>query len=207
MLEAGFDVYLTKPLTRASRLLDAVADARTRRAARVAETLLVAASQPAASPAPALAPAPALPAATAAQSGAASPGSVLIVDDNATNRMLAQRILNKLGVHCAVAADGAEAVAAARQTPHALILMDCHMPVLDGFEATAAIRAQEAPQGRRTPIVALSAGAMSEERERCLAADMDGFLAKPVVPSELVAELDRWGIAHAPVPQARRESA
>jgi CheY-like chemotaxis protein len=72
--------------------------------------------------------------------------------------------------------------------------MDCQMPRMDGFAATTAIRALEAGSDRRTPIVALSAGVLSEERERCLAAGMDGFLAKPLVPADLQRALERWGV-------------
>jgi len=93
-----------------------------------------------------------------------------------------------------VAHDGVEAVASVERRSYALILMDCHMPNMDGFEATDAIRKLEQPRGRRTPIVALTAGAMHEERDRCLAAGMDGFLSKPFVPTELVAALERWNV-------------
>ncbi len=189
MLEAGFDVYLAKPLTRASRLLDAIAEARARRAARLADVLLT-------QPAPT---SPTAPAADAVAPAAATPRDgdeplVLVVEDNAVNRLLAERVLAKFGVRTATAEDGERAVEAWRELRPALVLMDCHMPRMDGFAATAAIRAQENGADRRTPIVALSAGAMSEERERCLAAGMDGFLAKPLVPAELQRELARWGV-------------
>jgi CheY-like chemotaxis protein len=195
MLEAGYDVYLTKPLTRASRLLDSIATASARRSARLADALLAA---PPATPAGA----PGTIPAAAAASVEAADATVLIVDDNATNRLLAQRVLSKLGIASETAEDGAQAVAALQQRRWSLVLMDCQMPVLDGFEATQQIRELEKSLGRRTPVVALSAGAMSEERERCIAADMDGFLAKPLVPRDLVAELERWGIARGAEPPA-----
>jgi CheY-like chemotaxis protein len=132
---------------------------------------------------------------------------VLIVDDNATNRLLAQRVLGKLGVACETAEDGEQAVAAVRARTWSLVLMDCQMPVRDGFAATMEIREFERGSGRRTPIVALSAGAMTEERERCVAADMDGFLSKPLMPRDLAAELTRWGIAHHAIGTAAREAA
>jgi PAS domain S-box-containing protein len=193
MLEAGFDVYLAKPLTRASRLLDAIAEARARRSARLADTLLTRmAAAPAGEPA-------AVQAATAVgpSAGATPSGDgplVLIVEDNAVNRLLAERVLAKFGVRTATAEDGERAVAAWRELRPALVLMDCHMPRMDGFAATTAIRALEAGSDRRTPIVALSAGVLSEERERCLAAGMDGFLAKPLVPADLQRALERWGV-------------
>jgi PAS domain S-box-containing protein len=191
MLEAGYDVYLTKPLTRASRLLDSIATASARRSARVAEALLTA---PPAMPSEA--PGTALANGEAAAPGDDAGATVLVVDDNATNRMLAQRVLSKLGIASETVDDGAQAVAAVRRRRWSLVLMDCQMPIVDGFEATLQIRALETPLGIRTPIVALSAGAMSEERERCSAADMDGFLSKPLVPRDLIAELDRWKLAH-----------
>jgi CheY-like chemotaxis protein len=76
--------------------------------------------------------------------------------------------------------------------------MDCHMPELDGFEATRAIRALEANGAPRTPIVALSAGATVEEQQQCFDAGMDGFLAKPIMPAELSATLHRWLVAASP---------
>jgi PAS domain S-box-containing protein len=200
MIEAGFDVYLTKPLTRASRLLDAIATAHARRSARVADALLT-------TPRDTAVTAPVEVAADAQQSTTAVP-TVLIVDDNATNRLLAQRVLDRLGVASETAENGEQAVAAVRARRWALVLMDCQMPVLDGFAATRQIRELDRQAGYRTPVVALSAGAMSEERERCLAADMDGFLAKPLMPRDLAAELVRWGVSHrtqdAPARQAAR---
>jgi PAS domain S-box-containing protein len=193
MLDAAFDVYLTKPLTRASRLLDAIATASARRGARVAVTLL---APPVAAPIETrdgtygtLVP----PVATHVADKTAA---VLIVDDNATNRLLAQRVLAKLGVASETAENGAQAIDALCRRPWALVLMDCQMPIMDGLEATTQIRRLEQDLGRRTPVVALSAGSMQEERDRCAAAGMDGFLAKPLMPRELIAELDRWGIAH-----------
>jgi PAS domain S-box-containing protein len=200
MMEAGFDVYLTKPLTRASRLLDAIATATARRSARVADALLTPPDNPASTP-------QAQTAVDAQQLTAGGP-TVLIVDDNATNRLLAQRVLGKMGVASETAENGEQAVAAVRARRWALVLMDCQMPVLDGFAATLQIREIERHAGYRTPVVALSAGAMSEERDRCLAADMDGFLAKPLMPRDLAAELERWAVTHgaqdAPPRQAAR---
>jgi len=201
MLDAGFDIYLTKPLTRASRLLDAIATASTRRSARIADALL------SAPPAPPEMPAGASSADAKDATVMTDRPIVLIVDDNATNRLLAQRVLGKLGVASETAEDGDQAVAAVRARAWSLVLMDCQMPVLDGFAATMQIRELERGGGRRTPIVALSAGAMSEERERCVAADMDGFLSKPLMPRDLATELTRWGIAHDAAGTAARQAA
>ena len=101
---------------------------------------------------------------------------VLIVEDNAVNQKVATRMLERLGCECAVAANGLEASERLAVDRFDLVFMDCQMPVLDGFEATRRIRAR----GDRVPIVALTAGALVEERERCRKAGMDDFLAKPV---------------------------
>ena len=202
MLQAGYDAYLTKPLLRASRLLDAIADSRVKRLAGVADTLLAA-------PVPAIA-SGTTNVAPSAQAGKALEGAadgspdeaVLVVEDNSVNRMLAIRVLRKLGYRAEIACDGAEAVAIVQRQRFALILMDCHMPNMDGFEATDAIRKLEQGGGRRTPIVALTAGAMHEERERCLKAGMDAFLSKPFVPTELVAMLERWSVPRAELSRA-----
>jgi signal transduction histidine kinase/ActR/RegA family two-component response regulator len=158
----------------------------------------------AALPAAPLSPTPSRPAAaagasTAAMTAPAMPAqpAVLLVEDNDVNRLLAERLLQKLGYKVDLAADGAAAVSLASRTAYPLILMDCHMPVMDGLEATTAIRAMDAQCGRHTPIVAFTAGAMDDERERCLAAGMDGFLAKPIVPDELSAVLRRYAAAAA----------
>jgi CheY-like chemotaxis protein/anti-sigma regulatory factor (Ser/Thr protein kinase) len=116
--------------------------------------------------------------------------TVLVVDDNAVNQLVAQRLLERLGHQVQLATDGAQAVERACQRRFDVIFMDCHMPVMDGIEATRRIRADE--RGRRTPIVALTADALSRDRERCLAAGMDDFLTKPVGSQQLAATVERW---------------
>lgn len=125
---------------------------------------------------------------------------ILIVDDHKTNRDVIQRQLVEIGYASQVAGDGEEALAMWRETPYALILSDCHMPVLDGFGLTAAIRAAEAKTGSRTPIVALTANALVGEADLCLNAGMDDYLAKPVGLQRLRETLARW-IGH---PKQRR---
>ncbi|HWE35348.1 MAG TPA: response regulator [Isosphaeraceae bacterium] len=120
--------------------------------------------------------------------------TILLAEDNAINRRLAVRLLERRGHSVVVAGDGREAVEAAEKWDFDLILMDVHMPEMGGFEATAAIRAREAAVGRRTPIVAMTAGAMIGDRERCLAAGMDGYVSKPV------READLWEAIAAVVP-------
>jgi signal transduction histidine kinase/CheY-like chemotaxis protein/HPt (histidine-containing phosphotransfer) domain-containing protein len=123
-------------------------------------------------------------------------GRALVADDQPVNRMVAQQMLERLGWSVTLAEDGARAVDLARDARFDVILMDCQMPVVDGF--TAARRIREAD--RTTPIVALTASAMPADREAAAAAGMDGFLAKPITVEALRAALDR----HAP---ARAEAA
>ena len=118
---------------------------------------------------------------------------VLLAEDNAINQMLAEVMLRKLGCTLQIAATGTEAVAAFSEGAFDIILMDCHMPELDGYETTAAIRAKEASAGtRRMPIVAVTANVMQGEREHCISAGMVDFLSKPFSIDELAAMLVLW---------------
>ena len=117
--------------------------------------------------------------------------SILLAEDNVTNQEVAVHALARLGHEVTVAGDGEQAVALARGGRFDLILMDVQMPRMDGLEATRAIRALPGP-GHAVPIVAMTANAMQGDRDRFLAAGMDGFLAKPVNRSELAACLDQW---------------
>ena len=125
-------------------------------------------------------------------------GRVLVVEDNPISQVVAQGYLAKLGFRVDVATNGAEAVEAVAAADYAVVLMDCHMPVMDGFAATAEIRRREGT-GPRVPIVALTAAATREERARCRAAGMDGFLAKPLDATELEAAVERFGRPSRPV--------
>jgi CheY-like chemotaxis protein/HPt (histidine-containing phosphotransfer) domain-containing protein len=120
-----------------------------------------------------------------------SRGLVLVVEDNEVNQLVAREMVTSLGYRAELATDGAEAVAAVRSTSYHAVLMDCHMPVMDGFEATAIIRGL-AGNASRVPIIAMTAGAQDEDRQRCLDAGMDDFLAKPVDMSALKHTLARW---------------
>jgi polar amino acid transport system substrate-binding protein len=114
---------------------------------------------------------------------------ILIAEDNPTNQKVIVLLLTKFGCSVEVALNGAEAVAAAGKTEFDAILMDCQMPIMDGFEATALIRRNG---GRHVPIIALTANAMDGERERCLSAGMDDYLSKPVRAEELRRKLQSW---------------
>jgi len=119
-------------------------------------------------------------------------GRVLLVEDNPINQAVAERMLQRVGLNVAVARDGRAAVEAMRERTFDLVLMDVQMPVMDGMDATRAIRVREASQAVHTPIVALTANAMPQEREQCLAAGMDDFLPKPFSSAQLHQLLGRW---------------
>jgi len=167
---AGLDGFLSKPVL-PTRLLDVLA----RLGGRLEEES--GADDAAADPA----------------SETAVRGRVLVVEDNEVNQLVAEGLLGRLGFEVRVAEHGAAAVAAIAADPelYDVVLMDCQMPVMDGYDATRAIRAMPGPASR-LPIVAMTAAAVAEERDRCLAAGMDDFLAKPVDVGALEAALDRW---------------
>ena len=118
---------------------------------------------------------------------------ILVAEDNLVNQKLAMRLLEKRGHLVTIAGNGKEAVAAFEKGFFDLILMDVQMPEMDGFAATAAIRALENKSGRRTPIIALTAHAMKGYKEQCLAAGMDGYCTKPIKQEELFALMDEMG--------------
>lgn len=117
-------------------------------------------------------------------------GRILVVEDDPLNQNLICRMLEKHGLKGTVAADGASAVERVERESWDLILMDCQLPGIDGFEATRLIRAGQ--KGRRIPIVALTANSETEVRIACANAGMDDFLAKPVRRAELHATLKKW---------------
>ena len=116
---------------------------------------------------------------------------VLVVEDNIANLKVAVRMVEKLGYRADVAANGVEAVKILGDVRYDAVLMDCHMPEMDGFEATRAIRRGE-PEGRHTPVIAMTASALSGDRERCLAAGMDDYISKPIKLHVVAAVLERW---------------
>jgi two-component system sensor histidine kinase/response regulator len=116
---------------------------------------------------------------------------VLVVEDNAANLKLSVRMIERLGYRADVAGNGAEAVSILESMPYDAVLMDCQMPELDGYEATKLIRKNETG-GRRVPIIAMTAAALSGDRERCLAAGMDDYISKPIKLHVVAAVLERW---------------
>jgi signal transduction histidine kinase/HPt (histidine-containing phosphotransfer) domain-containing protein len=122
------------------------------------------------------------------------PLSVLLVEDNLVNRRLAEIVLTRRGHSVTAVDNGPDAVLAARERYFDLVLMDLQLPGMDGIAATRAIRAAEEGGGRRVPVLALTAHALPGVREHCLAAGMDGYLAKPLQPRELLAEVERLGL-------------
>ena len=165
---AGVGQWLLKPL-RSSELYDSLIH-------------LVRPSTPGA-PAPARAPRP--------EPSAQGMVRLLVVEDNEVNQLVARDMATKLGYDVDVVADGLQALEATERTAYSVVLMDCHMPVMDGFAATRAIR-ERGGRHASLPIIAMTAGAMSEDRERCLAAGMDDFLPKPVDFDDLEHVLARW---------------
>jgi CheY-like chemotaxis protein len=169
---AGVDGYLVKPV-RQSQLYDSLA------------TVMAA-------PGP-LPCAPARPPAGPERGPPPAAGGprVLLAEDNVVNQRLALRLLEKLGCRVDVVGNGREAVAAVTGAEYALVFMDCQMPEMDGFEATAAIRQGETGS-RRVPIIALTASAMQGDREACLAAGMDDYLSKPLGLRDMERMVHRW---------------
>jgi hypothetical protein len=168
LADVGFDVFLGKPVLR-SRLLETLASlARPGQAVRIEPEV-------------------------AAPDSEGGRGRLLVVEDNPVNQLVATGILRSLGYDLVIAENGAAGVAALADDPTGFdaILMDCQMPVMDGFDATRAIRAIGGV-GARSPIIAMTASATAEERERCREAGMDDFLSKPVVSELLATTLDRW---------------
>jgi two-component system, sensor histidine kinase and response regulator len=169
--ELGFSAYLTKPV-RQGELRDAIArslDRRTKRAGSAA-------------------PIPAKDRRIAQHHAI----HVLLAEDNLINQRLATRLLEKRGHRVTVANNGQEAITHLQRSSFDLVLMDVQMPLVDGLEATRIIRKQEEKTGIHQPIVALTAHAVKGDQERCEAAGMDGYLAKPIRPEELDAVLQKY---------------
>ncbi|MES9852137.1 MAG: ATP-binding protein [Candidatus Thiodiazotropha sp. L084R] len=120
-------------------------------------------------------------------------GRVLVVEDNPVNQAVVKKMLEKAGLSPITSNDGVEAIQAMNEEQFDVVLMDCQMPRMDGYETTEAIRDKEQKQGlMRTPVIAMTANAMAGDRERCLAVGMDDYLSKPVKPAQLENMLRQW---------------
>jgi signal transduction histidine kinase/DNA-binding response OmpR family regulator len=139
----------------------------------------------------------------APEDGTTGTGHLLLAEDNQMNQEIALAMLEDTGYRVTVAANGREALAALAREQFDAVLMDCLMPELDGFEATRLLRASESQQGRhRTPVIALTSNAMRGDRELCLAAGMDDYLAKPLRRDALLGVLAQWVQPRHDLPQA-----
>jgi CheY-like chemotaxis protein len=167
--ELGVASYLTKPV-RQSTLLDAIMTSLGRSASAFDRIAPAGLADP-------------------VSGGGRRALRLLLAEDNAVNQRLAVSLLQKRGHQVVVVGNGREAVAAIEERPFDAVLMDVQMPEMDGFEAAAAIRVHEAAKGTHTPIVAMTAHALKGDRERCLAAGMDAYVAKPLQPQELFGVL------------------
>jgi len=140
-----------------------------------------------------IAPEPAAARAARETDDGVSSALVLLVEDDAVNQMVLAAMLEQLGCSVDLVDDGAAACEAAANTHYDMVFMDCHMPLMDGFEATRRIRDEEArTDGTHTPIVALTALALAGDRERCLDSGMDDYMTKPVRAAQLAAAVQRW---------------
>jgi len=118
------------------------------------------------------------------------PLRILMAEDNPINQRVGKLILEKAGFRVELVGDGSEAVEAHRNNPYELILMDCQMPTMDGFEASRLIREIEGPQ---PVIIAVTANALIGEREKCLEAGMNDYLSKPFQANQLISLVRKWG--------------
>jgi CheY-like chemotaxis protein len=118
--------------------------------------------------------------------------SVLLAEDDLVNQMVVEEMLKMLGCDVDVVSDGDAARRAAAHGRYDIVFMDCHMPVMDGYEATRHIRGDEQRSGTHRPIIALTADSLASDRLRCIESGMDDFMTKPVSSAQLSAAIERW---------------
>ncbi len=186
--QAGIEHCVTKPVRR-SELLKIIGDVLNDKVAATPAQETPAAAVPDRQP-------PAVPGRVALT------GTVLLAEDNPVNQEVARTFLTRLGLRVDIASNGAEVLALTEARRYDLILMDCQMPVMDSYQATAAIRQRQADASGRLPIIALTANAMEGERCKCLAAGMDDYLSKPYSRAQLETTLARWLVPDTIVPAA-----
>lgn len=120
------------------------------------------------------------------------PWRVLIADDNEVNQLITSKMVEKMGLQHRVVANGREALEAVRNEDFDVVLMDCHMPEMDGYEATRLIRAENATRNSTLPIIAITAGVSKEDLDQCFAVGMDDHVTKPITFAALQAALFKW---------------
>ncbi len=175
----GFDAYLLKPV-RAETLASALAMVLERKRLEERGALITRHTVSEASPAHKHEPSLAVPV------------HVLLAEDNLVNQQVARKMLERMGATFVVAADGFQVLQALEQSAFEVVLMDCQMPGMDGFVATARIREREQARGGHIPIIAMTANALEGDREHCLAMGMDDYISKPITSQGLSAVLSRW---------------
>ncbi|MFS8911255.1 response regulator [Synechococcus sp. H60.3] len=180
--EIGFAAYLTKPVKQT----------------RLQEALIMALGKSSGLATALLGMGPPLSQSAPSASRPQQPLRILLAEDNPVNQKVALRQLQSLGYLADVVANGQEVLDLLQQVKYDLILMDCQMPVMDGYEATRRLRQQERGSGHRTVVIAITANAMQEDRERCLQAGMDDYLSKPVLKEDLEKVLNHWSQRIAP---------
>ncbi|MGY2753515.1 PAS domain S-box-containing protein [Thermostichus sp. MS-CIW-21] len=180
--EIGFAAYLVKPVKQS----------------RLQEALVMALGKSSGLSTSLLGMRPVLPQTTPREDRPRQSLRILLAEDNPVNQKVALRQLESLGYKADVVANGQEVLDLLQQVRYDLILMDCQMPVMDGYEATRRLRQQERRSGHRTVVIAITANAMQEDRERCLQAGMDDYLSKPVLKEDLERVLNHWSQRIAP---------
>ena len=183
MEEAGFTASLAKPI-RQSQLFDCIAEV-------MADTLALSGDGGNGKAAKGIGSEVVAPPTVKAAVKQKSRLRILVAEDNSVNRKVAVRMIEKLGYTADIAVNGVEALNAVSLIPYHIVFMDCQMPEMDGFEATGEIRRIEG-SGRHTAIVAMTANVLQGDKEKCLAAGMDDYVAKPIMQTELGGAIDRW---------------